>query len=825
MMIVKKNMLLLGAFVLALAGYPVAGQPGQTLYGYVRDAANGEGLVGASVRLKSQPTGVATNAYGYFSLTVPSLADTLVISYIGFRSQALSVAVLKPDQAVQIRLVAAARQMDEVMVSANESAQRIHNLEMGTTRLDLKTLKILPTLLGEVDLVRSLQLLPGVTSVGEGAAGFNVRGGGVGQNLILLDEAPVYNASHLMGFFTVVNPDAVKEATLSKGGVPAQYGGRLSSVLDVRMKEGNTERFQASGGVGTISSRLTIEGPLGKGRPTGDHPVRDHPVRDHPVRGSFLVAGRRSYSDLVVGLSGDEQLRKNSVYFYDLSAKVNYQISAKDRVYGSLYSSKDVFRVDFQGKKVDMEWMNQTGTLRWNHLFSKRLFANLTGVYSAYSYQLGIPQEAQGDISLDLPKGIRGAVWTSAIRTYNLKTDFTFYAGYHNTLTFGGSFLRYRFDPGSLSPTGNDSPVEAIALPAKHSREYAFYIDNEQTLGTRWALRYGLRFSVYDYLGPQRVRDYVNVEKGPKQPVNEQIVGRGAVIRSFNTFEPRVSLRYVINERNSIKLSYNRMAQYIHLISNTTAASPLDNWTPSTNNIQPERADQVSAGYFRTLSPTRWEASAEVYYKNAQNAIDYRNGAQTRLNPDLEADLLYGRGRSYGLEVYVRKASGRLTGWLSYTLSRTEQQIDGISNNTWYAASQDRRHVGSAVGTYTLSKRWSGSATFTYSTGIATTAPNARYEADGGTIVVPINTGNVRNNFRLPPYHRLDLSATWQGRSRPDRRWRSEWVFGFYNVYARRNPFSIYFEQNDGRNTRQTNAVRLAILGSILPSVTYNFHF
>ncbi|CCH52987.1 TonB-dependent receptor [Fibrisoma limi BUZ 3] len=815
MMTLKKAGRLLVALFLAQAWHPVAAQSKQTVYGYVRDAANGEGMVGASVRLKSQPTGVTTNPYGYFSLTLPPLADTLIISFIGFQSQSLSVAALKPEQAVQIRLVAVARQMNEVTVQANGTPQNIRSLEMGTVRLDLKTLKTLPTLLGEVDLVRSLQLLPGVTSVGEGATGFNVRGGRVDQNLILLDEAPVYNSSHLMGFFSVVNSDAVKDATLIKGGVPAQYGGRLSSVLDVRMKEGNTERFQAAGGVGTLSSRLAIEGPLGKGNSN----------QQNTSRGSFLVAGRRSYSDLIIGLSGDEQLRRNSIYFYDLSAKVNYRIGAKDRIYGSLYSSKDVFRVDFQGKKVDMEWMNQTGTLRWNHLFSRRLFANLTGVYSAYTYQLGIPQEAQGDISLDLPKGIRGADWTSGIRTYNLKTDFTFYADYHNTLTFGGSFLRYRFDPGALSPTGNDSPVEGITLPAKHSREYALYVDNEQTAGARWAFRYGLRLSGYDYLGPQRVYDYVAVEKGAKRPANEQTFGSGTVIRSFYNLEPRFSLRYIINDESSIKLSYNRMAQYIHLISNTTAASPLDNWTPSTNNIQPELADQFSAGYFRTLNQKRWDVSAEVYYKRVQNVIDYRNGAETRLNPDLEADLLYGRGRSYGLETYVRKAGGRLTGWLSYTLSRTEQQIDGISNNTWYAANHDRRHVGSAVSTYALSKRWSVSATFTYSTGIATTAPNARYEADGGTIVVPINTDNVRNNFRLPAYHRLDLSATWRGWSKPDRRWRSEWVFGLYNVYARRNPFSIYFEQNDGLNTQQTNAVRLAILGSILPSVTYNFHF
>ncbi|MGA0557081.1 TonB-dependent receptor [Larkinella sp. VNQ87] len=793
------------------AGQPVGAQPQPGLSGYVRDAANGEGLIGASVQVKNRSLGVVTNAYGFFSLASPARTDTLLIQYVGFRPQEIPVTSVTDHEPLQIRLQADSRQLAEVSVKAGQASQSVHNLEMGTTSLSMVSLKAMPTLLGEVDVVRSIQLLPGVTSVGEGATGFNVRGGGVDQNLILLDEAPVYNSSHLMGFFSVFNPDAVKDVKLVKGGIPAQYGGRLSSVLDVRMKEGNTERFEASGGIGTVASRLTLEGPLGK-------------REDEGARGSFLVAGRRSYSDLILGLSGDEQLQKNSVYFYDLSAKLNYRLSSKDRIYGSLYASNDVFRVDFEGKKIDMAWKNQTGTLRWNHLFSNRLFANFTGVYSAYSYQLGIPQEAQGDISLDLPQGIRGAAWTSGIKTYTLKADFTLYANPRNTLTFGGNFLRYRFDPGAVSPTNPSSPVEGVALPAKHSREYALYLDNEQTIGTRWGLQYGIRLSAFDYLGPQQVHEYVDTDEGPKIPVDTRQFGKGDVIRSYYNPEPRLSVRYTINPESSVKLSYNRMAQYIHLISNTTAASPLDNWTPSTNNIKPELADQVATGYFRTLQ-NRWELSAEVYYKKWQNAIDYRNGAETRLNPDLEADLLYGKGRSYGLEGYLRKQQGRLTGWLSYTLSRSEQQISGISNNQWYAARFDRRHVGSLVGTYALTDRWNLSANFTYSTGVPTTAPNARYEVDGGTIVVPINTGNVRNNFRLPAYHRLDLSASWRSRPRSDRRWRSEWVFAVYNVYARRNPFSIYFEQSDGRNTRQTNAVRLAVLGTLLPSVTYNFRF
>ncbi|MGM9511683.1 TonB-dependent receptor [Larkinella sp. GY13] len=792
---------------LLLIGQHAVAQPKLTLNGYVRNTVNGEGLIGASVQVKSQPVGVITNSYGYFSLTQLSRSDTLLIRSIGFQPQEIPVATLPATESIQIRLQPDARQLAEVSVKASQPSQSLRNLEMGTTTLDMKTMKAMPALLGEVDVVRSIQLLPGVTSVGEGATGFNVRGGGVDQNLILLDEAPVYNASHLMGFFSVFNPDAVKDAKLMKGGIPAQYGGRLSSVLDVRLKEGNTQRFEASGGIGTIASRLTLEGPL---------------VKD---KGSFLIAGRRSYSDLILGLSGDEQLSKNAVYFYDISAKLNYQLGAKDRLYASVYSSKDVFRVDFEGKKVDMRWNNQTGTLRWNHLFSRRLFANFTAVYSAYDYRLGIPQEAQGDISLDLPAGIRGADWTSAIRTYNLKADFSFYLNPTNTVSFGGNFLRYRFEPGALKPTNESSPIGGLELPAKHSREYALYADNEQTLGDRWALQYGLRLSGYDYLGPQLVHEYAGAEEGPQTPVNTRQFARGEVIRSYYNLEPRLSLRYRVTDESSVKMSYNRMAQYIHLISNTTAASPLDSWTPSTNNIRPELADQLAAGYFRTLGQNRWEVSAEVYYKQWQQAIDYRNGAETRLNPDLEGELRFGRGRSYGLEGSIRKHSGRLTGWLSYTLSRAEQQINGISNNAWYPARYDRRHMGSLVSTYALPRQWRFSANFTYTTGVATTAPNARYEVDGGSIVVPINTTKARNNFRLPAYHRLDVSATRKGRQQPGQRWQSEWVFSVYNVYARRNPFSIYFEQNDGPNTKQTNAVRLAILGTVLPSVTYNFKF
>ncbi|WP_266368655.1 TonB-dependent receptor [Tellurirhabdus rosea] len=775
-----------------LTAFGAVAQERVTVSGYIKDAANGEGLIGATVQVRGQSLGAAANEYGFYSLTLPKGSYELVWSYVGYEPLTRTVA-LTAGQKMDVQLKSADVQMQEVVVKTTKPEQNVTSLEMGVSKLEMKTVKAMPALLGEVDVVRSIQLLPGVSTVGEGATGFNVRGGNIDQNLILLDEAPVYNSSHLLGFFSVFNPDAVKDLKLVKGGIPAQYGGRLSSLLDVRMKEGNSKQFSVSGGIGTVSSRLTVEGPIRKDK------------------SSFIVTGRRSYADLFLKASPNQDLRNNIAYFYDLTVKVNNTIGPKDKVFVSGYFGADVFSLkspdsgDFR-----MSWKNKTATVRWNHLFSDRLFANFTGVYSDYYYNLGVPS------------GPQAFDWTSNIYNYSGKADFTYYLSTRNTVSFGAQAIRHRFTPGNVKQEREGSIVNPISMPEKHAMEYAAYLDNEQSIGRKLSLQYGLRLSAYQYLGAGTTYDYVGEPNRKLTPTNPQTYGKNEAIATYANLEPRFSLRYSVDASSSIKATYNRTAQYIHLISSSTAASPLDLWYPTTSNVKPERADQVAVGYFRNFKENAIEASVEGFYKTMENQIDYRDGAQTLLNEHLEGDLMYGRGRAYGAEFYLKKNTGRLNGWVSYTLSRSERKVAGLSNDEWYAAKYDRRHMLSVVGIYNLNKRLSLSANFAYNTGVATTAPNARYEWDGMTL--PHNTTNNRNAFRVPAYHRLDLSATLQGKRNPTRRWQGEWVFSVYNAYGRRNAFTVYFRQAEN-NPQQTEAVRLSILGAVLPSVTYNFKF
>jgi len=783
---------------------PAAGLKAQdrfTVSGSIKDAANGEGLIGAIVQVQGQAVGTSTNEYGFYSLTLPSGNYTLVYSYLGYVNQIRPVTLTR-SQKIDIQLASEDVQIAEVVVTATKPDQNVRSMEMGVAKLEMKTIQAVPALLGEVDVVRAVQLLPGVSTVGEGASGFNVRGGGVDQNLILLDEAPVYNSAHLLGFFSVFNPDAVKDVKLIKGGIPAQYGGRLSSLLDIRMKEGNSKRFSALGGIGTVSSRLTLEGPIQKDK------------------SSFIVAGRRSYGDLFLKLSSNENLRDNQLYFYDLSTKVNFTMGPKDRLFVSGYFGNDVFGIQSADGETafGFRWGNRTGTIRWNHLFSDKLFANLTAVYSDYDYSLGSPTGAQA------------FEWKSRIYNYSGKADFSYYLNASNTITFGASVIRYRFHPGEAGPVGENRSFSRYALDNQHAVEYAAYIDNEQSFGSRLSLQYGIRFSAYNFIGAQTVYEYAGEGIDRKVMVGSRTYDKGESIALYTNPEPRLSLRYTLDETSSIKASYNRMAQYVHLISNSTAASPFDVWSPTTRNIKPELADQVAVGYFRNFKENMYETSVEVFYKEMQNQIDYIPGAQVLLNQNLEADLLYGRGRAYGLELYAKKNTGQLTGWISYTLSRSERLFDGLNVDgasgqaQWYPAKYDRRHIGSVVGIYDFNKRWRFSGTFSYTTGVATTFPNGRYELDGGAITVPHNTDGSRNNFRVPAYHRLDLAATLQGKKNDTRRWKGEWVFSVYNAYARRNPFTIFFRQNPDDPTK-TEAVRLSIFGTFLPSITYNFKF
>ena len=773
----------------------VSAQNSFTVNGYVKDAANGEGMIGAVVYVQEKPAaGVSSNAYGFYSLTLPKGSYTLVFSYVGYTTQTMLVE-LTANKTADIQFSEEQNQLQEVVVTETNPRSNVQSNQMSVNKLDIRTIKSMPALLGEVDVVRSIQLLPGVSTVGEGASGFNVRGGGVDQNLILQDEAIVYNSSHLLGFFSVFNPDAVKDVKLLKGGIPAQYGGRLSSILDVRLKEGNVKKFAATGGIGTVSSRLTLEAPI---------------IKD---KSSFIIAARRTYADLFLKLSSDEALNQNKLYFYDLSAKWNYKINPNNTVFASGYFGKDVF--DFSDR-FRLNWGSLTGTLRWNHVFTPKLFSNFTATYSNYNYLLGVPS------------GTQSFEWTSNIQNANAKVDFTYYPNAGHTFNFGASAIRYWLRPGQWKPLTDNSIFTNFALDGQDAVEYGAYMDHEQNFGSRVTLQYGLRLSLFDYRGPHSVYEYTGELEDRKKPVNERIFGKQSIV-AYPNLEPRAALKYGLDNNSSLKLSYNRMAQYIHLISNTTAANPLDIWQPSTTNIKPEIADQVALGYFRNLKDDRFETSVEVYYKNMTNQIDYVNGAQTLLNPDLEGDLLYGNGRAYGVEFFVKKNTGKLTGWVSYTLSRTERQIDGINNNEWYAAKYDRTHNLSVVGIYELNKKWSFSANFSYLTGTTTTFPNSRYSYDG--LIVPHNSDNSRNNFRVPAYHRLDLSATLRPKRNENHRWKGEWVFTVYNAYARRNPFTIYFRQKlqgEGINaisTSQTEAVRLSVFGTLIPAVTYNFNF
>jgi len=805
-----KYLLRIGLLCL-LACTAALAQDKRTVSGYVKDAANGEGLIGVSVYVRELATGAVTNNYGFYSLTLPSGTYTLVFTYVGFEKLTRSVTIGSQDIRLDTELSEEGRQLAEVVVSTQREDDNVKNIEMSVNKIDMRTIQRIPALLGEVDVIRSIQLLPGVSTVGEGATGFNVRGGNIDQNLVLLDEAPVYNSAHLFGFFSVFNPDAVKDVKLIKGGIPSLYGGRISSILDVRMKEGNAKKPEINGGIGAIFSRLTYERPLFGGK-------------DRPARGSFIIAGRRSYADVLAKpfLRGD--LRGSRFYFYDLTAKANYRIDDKNTLFLSGYLGRDVFGADF-----GFNWGNTTTSLRWNHVFNNRLFLNTTAFYSNYDYLL--------DSDLKRKEKQDYFRWKSRIINYSVKPDFTYYLK-NNTLTFGGQAILYTFEPGTAT-AATGGVVRSFGLERKYALENALYLGNEQQVSRRLQLQYGLRYSLYQFRGPGEAYTFeTNVPAGQRRlPILNATRKYDSFdpIKTYGNWEPRFSAKYELSDLSSLKVSYNRLAQYIHLVSNTTASTPLDVWTPSTNNIKPQIADQVAGGYFRNLGKTgtEYEASVEVYYKWLQNQIDYIDGADLLLNKFIEGDLLNGKGRAYGAEFYLKKNKGDLTGWISYTLAKTERQVEGINNDRWYPTRFDRRHVLNTVLLYDLTKRWNFSATFSLSSGTPGTFPSTGYLIQG--IWVPHNPDEARNNYRIPPYHRLDFSATLKGRQRPGKKKEDSWVFSVYNVYARRNAFSVFFRQNETPRTLTVNnetvqvpvaeAVRYSIFGSVIPSVTYNFKF
>jgi hypothetical protein len=753
-----------------------------TVSGHVKDAKTGEELIGVPVYVKEAKTGATTNVYGFYSVTLPAGNYTFQYSYLGYLTKD-TILKLSKNMTINMELGTSQVDLNEVVISAEKENASVTDIKMSSEKLNIETIKAIPAFMGEVDVLKSIQLLPGVQSGGEGTTGFNVRGGSPDQNLIQLDEAPVYNASHMLGFFSVFNADAIKDVEIYKGGIPAEHGGRLSSLVDIRMKDGNNKKFSMEGGIGTISSRLTVEGPI---------------VKD---KSSFFISARRTYADLYLQFSNNEAIRANKVYFYDLNAKLNYKLSEKDKVFISGYFGQDVFkfRNDFK-----IAWGNKTGTARWNHVINQKLFSNVTFIYSDYDYTI---------TSLTGTESFRGLL---EIQDYGLKADMTYYLNTGNTIKFGINTIYHTINPGSVEKLDDESVVNDMSLNKKHAFENAIYISDEMAVTPKLSFQYGLRYSfmqniggtVYKYdAGMENVTDTINYKSTDIHKVQ-------------GGFEPRISVRYTINEQSSVKASYNRMIQYLHLVSNTAGGTPLDIYMPSDEYVKPQIADQVALGYFRNFKNNMFEASVEGYYKKLQNQIDFKDNADLLLNSNIEREVLSGSGKAYGVELMVKKQKGKLTGWLSYTWSRTERKIDGINNGSPYPVRQDRPHSVNLVTTYHLGKRWELGATWVYASGNAITMPSGGFMYND--IVVPVYT--ERNGYRMPSSHRLDVSLTLNGRNKPNKKFHSSWNLSIYNVYARQNPYSIQLRQN-ADNPKQMEAVQTSIVGTMIPSITYNFKF
>jgi CarboxypepD_reg-like domain/TonB dependent receptor/TonB-dependent Receptor Plug Domain len=749
-----------------------------TINGTLKDATNGEDLIGASVVLKDKPSvGVTTNTYGFYSLTLPKGTYTLRIQYIGYTAIDEQI-TLDKDIKLNKELSPESSVLQEVVIKSEKENKNVSRNEMSVTKLDPKSVENVPVIFGEKDIIKTLQLTPGVKSAGDGNAGFYVRGGAVDQNLILLDEAPVYNASHLLGFFSVFNSDALKDVTLYKGSMPAEFGGRGSSVLDIKMKDGNNKKFNASGGIGVISSRLTIEAPLQKDE------------------GSFIISARRTYADLFLKLSKDTTINQNQLYFYDLNAKANYRLGKKDRIFLSGYFGRDVLGTSGFG----LNWGNYTGTLRWNHLFSDKLFSNTSAIFSNYDYQFKVGKDEN---SFKVK---------ASIQDINLKQDFTYFANNNNTVKFGLNIIDHTFLPTALE-AGSKSSFINSETPNKYAYEGGIYLQNDWKATENIGLQYGLRYSFFDYRGKGTA--YSFSPQGDK--TSEKAYAKGESIQYYGGFEPRLSAKFQLNEESSIKAGISRNYQYMHLLTNSTTSSPTDLWVPSSNNVKPQIVDQISLGYFRNFDDNGYEFSFETYYKNLQNQIDYRNGADLIFNAQYEGALTYGKGIAYGAEFYLKKTKGDFTGWISYTLSRSLRKFDDINKGDFYSARQDRIHDLAIVGIYKLSDKVTVSANWVFYTGDAATFPSGKYTVEN--VQVPYYT--ERNGYRYPNYHRLDLGVTLQGKQRKN--FESSWNFSVFNAYGRQNAYTINFRQNKD-NPAQTEAVQTALF-KIIPSITYNFKF
>ncbi|WP_027067289.1 MULTISPECIES: TonB-dependent receptor [Maribacter] len=777
------------------------GQQKFTLSGSISESSSNETLIGVTVAIPELNTGVTTNEYGFYSITLPEGTYTVLISYLGFEDIIQEI-TLTENRRIDFLLEEEAEQLDEVVVTENVEKMDIRKPQMSVNTLSIGTIKKIPVILGEADVIKSILLLPGVTNAGEGASGFNVRGGAADQNLILLDEAIIFNSSHLFGFFSVFNPDAIKDVKLYKGGIPARYGGRVSSVLDIFQKEGNSKEFKMNGGIGAVASRLLVEGPIKKDK------------------AAFLIGGRASYAHLFLPLFDID----NTAYFYDLNTKLNYRLNDKNNIFLSGYFGRDVFGINDSFVNT---YGNTVGNFRWNHLFSDKLFSNLSLIYSDYYYGL----------KLDFV----GFNWNSGIRNFNVKYDLKHYATDKLQVNYGVNNVYYQFNPGKIEPSNAESGIVEEQLIQKYANEFAAYIDFEHRVTDNLSLGYGLRFSHFMRLGQDELNVYSNnnpVEFDPflliykeAEPIDVINPSRSKSISNFSNFEPRASLSYTLNETSSIKASYTRLAQYLHLLSNTSSPTPLDVWTPSGPFTKPQLLDQYALGYFKNIKDGDYSVETEVFYKDVQNRIDYIDGANLIANNAIEQVILNGEARAYGLEFLLRKNEGKLQGWLAYTLSKSEQRTPGRESTTdngrsnietginfgnWYNTPYDKTHDVSMFLSYDVNDKWSFSGNFTYQTGQPTNYPIGQFEFQD--LTVPYY--GLRNTQRLPAYNRLDLSATLTPKKNATKKIKGEWIFSLYNVYNRRNAASISFRQND--DTGANEAVRTAIFG-IVPAVTYNF--
>lgn len=775
---VVKSLFSLSALLVLILSFSnlASAQKKFTISGNVKDASTGEILIGATITLNK--TSTSSNNYGFYSLNAPAGKYTLTITYVGYAPAAYTI-TLTENKIVDVGLKPKA-ELQEVIINAHtRNNDNVTSPQMGVEKLDMSQINNVPVLLGEKDILKTLSLLPGVKSASEGNTGFYVRGGASDQNLILLDEATVYNASHLFGFFSTFNSDAIKDVSLYKGGMPPQYGGRLSSVLDIKMDEGNNQNYVVQGGIGLISSRIKVEGPIVKNK------------------GSFMISARRTYLDLFLKASSDSTVKGSSLYFYDINAKANYHFDDKNVLYLSGYFGKDVLGLK---NTFGTNWGNSTGTLRFNHIFNSKLFSNTSLIYSNYNY----------DIQSYLPGNNFNAV--SKITDLDFKEDLQYFVSNTHTVKFGIDALHHNLAPGSITADANSS-FNDKTIERRYGLETAAYISDEWHVSDKLSLLYGLRLSDMFLFGPGTFSTY----DAAGNTITSEIYNAGQVVKSYINLEPRLSASYSLTQETSIKASYNRNTQNIHIISNSTSSTPTDLYVMSSNNIKPEIADQFSTGYFHNFNDNMFEFSTEVYYKWLQNQIDYKNGAQLILNQDVESQLVYGTGRAYGIEFFLKKKYGKFNGWLGYTLSRTERRFDEINNGNYFPATQDRTNDISAVGIYQFSKRWSFSGTFVYGTGNPVTYPNGKYEINGLTTFYY----SQRNANREPSNNRLDLGATLEGK--PHKKYHSSWTFGIYNIYNHRNPYAITFRDSK-TNPGATEAVETSLFGRV-PSITWNFKF